>query len=136
MEKSIVEDDEINWYKQKIISIVEKMYDKTTCAVVVDGLLIELFFVSVSVRRGCLLSLTLFNLFLDFVMNKIKCLHDRVTLDEDLKFDARYADDTTLIAAVSDRLQLANDQQQEACKKYGMKINTEKCKDSSESITN
>ena len=45
---------------KKIVSIFEKMYDKTTCAVVVDGLLIEWFSVSVVVRQGCLLSPTLF----------------------------------------------------------------------------
>ena len=70
----------------------------TTCAVVVDGLFTEWFSVSVGVRQGCLLSPTLFNLFLNFVIDEIKCLQDRVTLDEDSNFDARYADDTTLIA--------------------------------------
>ena len=41
---------------KEIVSIVEKMYDKTTCAVVVDGPLTEWFSVSVGVRQGCLLS--------------------------------------------------------------------------------
>ena len=45
-----MEDDEINWYKQKNVSIVEKKYDQATGAVVVDGLLIEWFSVSVGVR--------------------------------------------------------------------------------------
>ena len=85
---------------KNIVSIVEKMYDKTTCVVVVDGLLTEWFSVSVGVRQGCLPSPTLFNLFLDFVMDEIKCSEDRVILDEDLNFDAIYADDTTLIAVV------------------------------------
>ena len=69
-------------------------------------------------------------------MDEIKYLQDCVTLDEDLNFDTRYADDTTLIAAAFERLQLATDQLQEACKKYGMKINTEKCKVISDSNTN
>ena len=43
-------------------------------------------------------------------MDEIKRLQDRVTLYEDLNFDAEYADDTTLIAAVFERLQLAIDQ--------------------------
>ena len=60
----------------------------------------------------------------------------RVTLDENLNFDARYADDTTLIAAVFERLQLLTDQLQEACKKYGMKINTKKYKIVSDNTTN
>ena len=61
---------------------------------------------------------------------------NRVTLDENLNFDARYADDTTLIAAVFERLQLSTDQLQEACKKYGMKISIKKCKIISDSTTN
>ena len=32
------------------------------------------FKVVVRIRQGCLLSLTLFNLFLDFVKEKVKCL--------------------------------------------------------------
>ena len=51
-------------------------------------------------------------------MDEIKCLQDRVTLDEDLNFDARYTDDTTIIAAVFERLQLTTDQLQEICKDY------------------
>ena len=121
---------------KKIVSIVEKMFGKTACAVAADGLLTEWFSVSVGVRQGFLLSPTLFNLFLDFVMDEIKCLQDRVTLDESLNFDSGYADVTTLIDAVFERLQLATDQLQEAFKKYGMKINTEKCKVISDSTTN
>ena len=112
----------------KIVSIIEKMYEKTTYAVFVDGILTEWFSVSVCVRQGCLLSRTLFNLFLDFVMDELKCLKEHVTLDNDLNFDAGYADDTNLIVAVFEKLQLATDQLQEPCKKYGMKINTDKCK--------
>ena len=82
---------------KKIVSIVEKMYDKTICAAVADGLLTEWFSVCVGVVQGCLLSPILFNLFLDLGMDKIKCFQDRVKLDGDLNFDASFADDTTLI---------------------------------------
>ena len=53
-----------------------------------------------------------------------------------LHFNARYADYTTLIAAVFERVQLATDHVQKACKKYGMKINTEKCIVISDSTSN
>ena len=64
-------------------------------------------------------------------MDEIKCLQDRVTLD-----DARYTDDTTIIAAVFERLQFKTDQLQEICKEYGMNIITEKWKHISDSTTN
>ena len=38
---------------KKIVSLVEKMYEKTTCTVVVDWVLTEWFSVSVGVRQGC-----------------------------------------------------------------------------------
>ena len=104
------------------------MYKKSTCAIVVDGILTECFSVSVGVRQGCLFSPTLFDLFLDLVMDKLKCLQEYVTLDNELNFDARYLDDTTLIAVFFEKLQLATNQLQEACKKYGIKITTQKCK--------
>ena len=69
-------------------------------------------------------------------MDEIKCLQDRVTLDEDLNFDTRHTDDTTIIAAVFERLQLTTDQLQEICKEYEMNIITEKWKDISDSTTN
>ena len=63
------------------------MSEKTTCAVVADKFLTDWFSVSVGVRQGCLLSPTLFNLFLDFVMDELKCLQEPVTLDNDLNLD-------------------------------------------------
>ena len=98
----------------KTANIIEKMFEKTSCGVVVYRLLTEWFSVSVGVRQGCLISPTLFNLFLDFVIGELKCLPEHVTLDYALKFDARYADNTTLIAAVFEKLQLATYQLQKA----------------------
>lgn len=51
----------------KIVNIIEKMHEKATRAVAVDGILTGWFSVSVGVRQG-LLSPSLFNLFLDFIM--------------------------------------------------------------------
>ena len=43
-------------------------------------------------------------------MDELKCLQEHVILYYELNFDARYADDTTLIAPVFEKLQLATDQ--------------------------
>ena len=111
-----------------IVNTIQKMYENTNCAVLVNGRLTDWFKVTIGVRQGCLLSPTLFNLFLDFLMKELRCLQERITLDEDLCCDIRYADDTTLIAATFDLLGLATAQLEEACAKYGLKINGEKCK--------
>ena len=110
----------------RFVNILEKMYDKTNCAVVIEGHITGWFHVSVGVRQGCLLSPTLFNLFLDFVMEEIKCLQDQVTIDENLAMDLRYADDTTLISTIFRILNLSTEQLEEACGNYGLKIN--KCR--------
>ena len=51
----------------KIFNIIEKIYEKTTCAVVVNELLTEWI-----LTEGCLFSPTLVNFFLGFVMDELK----------------------------------------------------------------
>ena len=48
--------------------------------------------------------------------------------DENLSFSLKYADDTTLLALNLDKLQEATTELQQACSKWGMKINVDKCK--------
>ena len=131
-----MKDNETYWYMQKLVNIIEKISEKTTYAVVVDRLLTDWSSVSVGVRQGCLLSPTVLNLILAFIMDELKYLQEHVTLDYELNFDLRYTDDTTLIDAVFEKLQLEADQLQKSCKKYGMKINLYKCKVFSNSLTN
>ena len=51
-----------------------------------------------------------------------------MTFDDDLSIDLKYAEDTTLIAAVIEHLQLSTPQLENACYKLEMKINADKCK--------
>ena len=112
----------------KIVSIIENLYKDTECAIVIDGNMTKWFRVNVGVRQGCLLSPTLFNIFLDFVMAELKSVQTKLSLNENLSCDIRYADDTTLISSIFEMLQLSTTELENACKKWGMKINTSKTK--------
>jgi len=102
----------------KIVNVIEHMYNKTLCSVEINGYRTEWFKVLVGVRQGCLLSPTLFNVFLDFVMKKVNCLNKELTFDENFDMDLKYAGGTTFIAAIFELLQLSTTQLEKACKKF------------------
>ena len=58
----------------KIVRVIEALYNNTECAVVIDDQLTDWFEMRVGLRQGCLLSPTLFNIFLEFVMKELKDL--------------------------------------------------------------
>ena len=64
----------------KIVDIIEYMYEKTEWAVLISNSLTEWFQAMIGVRQGCLLSPTLFNIFLEFVMAELKSLRDELHL--------------------------------------------------------
>ena len=70
-----------------------------------------------------LLSSTLFNIFLEFVMKELKSMDSTLKLHDSLSIDIRYADDTTLLSAIFEKLHLSTSQLEKACQKWGMKIN-------------
>ncbi len=93
------------------------------------GLIYMLSQVVFGIRRGCLLSPTLFNIFSEFVLKEIKCIPHRLSMnDKELAQIIKYADDTTLLALGFEKLQQMSSQLQSAYSKWGMKINTKKCK--------
>ena len=80
------------------------------------------------VRQGCLLSPSLFNLFLELIMKDVRNLDSGIQMGHMHLNNIRYADDNTLLDHDVDHLQIATDKLEQACKKWGMKINTSKCK--------
>ena len=112
----------------KIVNIFKNLYLDTKCAVVIDGEITNWFSVIVGVRQGCLLSPTLFNIFLEFVMKELKSIQNQMMLKDTASFEIRYADDTTLISCIFAKLQLSTQELEIACKRWGMKINADKCK--------
>jgi hypothetical protein len=111
----------------KIVNIIEQLYDQTECVVVINGHITQWFTVTVGVRQGCLLSPILFNIFLEFVMNELQSLQPTLKLDQNLSTDIRYADDTTLISAIFNKLGITTNELEASCQKWGMKVNSAKC---------
>ena len=52
----------------KIIRVIKNLYDKATSAVLFNSSIGDWFRTTVGVRQGCLLSPTLFNIFLERIM--------------------------------------------------------------------
>ena len=94
----------------KVKSLIEALYDNVECAVIINGQLTEWFRVKIGVRQGCLLSPILFSLFLEFVMADLKSLGKEFKLDTNLSFDIRYADYTTIMSTVFEKLQLSTEE--------------------------
>ena len=114
---------------KKIIKILERLYENSKCAVTIDGKLTEWFSVLVGVRQGCLLSPTLFNIFLEFVMNEVESISNHFDMRaEEFSLSIKYADGSTLLTLDFDKLQVATLELQQSCLKWGMKINFDKCK--------
>ena len=90
-----MEDVKIHWHQGKSVNIIENLYDDTECSVVINGHQTDWFKVNAGVRQGCFLSPTLFNIFLEFVMDEVQS--QTLTLNENLSIDTRHADDITLI---------------------------------------
>ncbi len=67
-----------------IVDIIEYMYDNTECAIQIDGKITEWFKVKIGVRQVCVLSPTLFNVFLEFVMDEVKYLENDLRFDQSL----------------------------------------------------
>ena len=112
----------------RTVNILEQLYDQTECAIVINGHMTKWFKVAVGVRQGCLLSPTLFNIYLEFVMSELQSLQPTLKLNDHLSSDIRYADDTTLISAIFDKLGLSTSELEASCQKWGMKVNPAKCK--------
>ena len=113
---------------QVLVDLMENMYKQTECAVLINGKFTDWFQVVTGVRQGCLLSPSLFNLFLEFVMKDLRNLDNGIQMGEMSINNIRYADDTTLVDLVFDKLQISTNELEKACSKWGMKINPTKCK--------
>ena len=82
-----------------LVRTIEQLYDRATCAVQMNGSIGEWFRTTVGIRQGCLLSPTLFNIFLERIMSDALEEHDgKVSIGGRNITNLRFADDTDALA--------------------------------------
>ena len=78
---------------------IEQLFDKATKAVQMNGSIGEWFGTTVGVRQGCLLLLTLFNIFLERIMSDALEERDgKINIGSRNITNLRFADDTDALA--------------------------------------
>ena len=88
----------------------------------IGGNLTNWFQIRVGVCQGYNLSPTPFTIFHDIVMKDIGSLDRVLNMSKDMTLDINYADDTKLISTVFEKLQIATNQLNKACKRRGLKV--------------
>ena len=85
---------------------IEQLYDKTTCAVQMNGSIGEWFRTTVGERQGCLLSPTLFNIFLERIMSEALEEHDgKLSIGGRNITNLRFANDKDALAEEEQELE-------------------------------
>ena len=109
-----------------IIRAIENLYDKAQSAVLFNGSTGEWFRTTVGVRQGCLLSPTLFNIFLERII--CEALDDHVSIGGQLITSFRFADDVVVNAEEEEEAGVLVDRLDRTTTKYKMEIGQDKTK--------
>ena len=112
-----------------LIKVLESLYNKATSAVYYNGSVGEWFRTTVGVRQGCLLSPTLFNIFLERIMTDALENHEgSVSIGGRTITNLRFADDTDALAGKEDELVKLINHLDTTSTKCGIEISAEKTK--------
>ena len=112
-----------------LVRTIEQLYDKATSAVQMNGSIGEWFSTTIGVRQGCLLSPTLFNIFLERIMSDALEEHDgKVSIGGRNITNLRFADDIDALAEKEQELEALVESLDKTCTRYKMEISAEKTK--------
>ena len=112
-----------------IIRAIENLYDKDQSAVLFNGSTGQWFRTTVGVRQGCLLSPTLFNIFLERIMCEALDDHEgSVSIGGRLITNFRFADDIVLNAEEEEEAGILIDRLDRTTTRYKMEIGPDKTK--------
>ena len=110
-------------FSANLVRIIEQLYDKATSAVQMNGRIGEWFRTTVGERKGCLLSPTLFNIFLERIMSDALEEHDgKVSIGGRNITNLRFADDIGALAEEEQELEALTENLDKICIRYKMEI--------------
>ena len=112
-----------------LVRTIEKLYDKATSAVQMNGSMGEWFRTTVGVRQGCLLSPTLFKIFLERIMSDaLEEYNGKVSIGGRNITNLRFADDIDALAEEEQQLEALVESLDKTCTRSKMEISSEKTK--------
>ena len=112
-----------------LIRVIINLYDKATSAVLFNSSIGDWFRTTVGVRQGCLLSPTLFNIFLERITTDALEDHEgTVSTGGRAVTNLRFADDLDGLAGKEEELAKLVERLDKASTAYGMEISAEKTK--------
>jgi len=116
-------------YPLHLSDLLAKLYRKQLAKVKIVGTLLEWFHVKKGVRKGCVLSLYLFNILVEMVMREtLDGFQDGLQIGVQIVTNLRYADDINLLATSGAELQELVDRLDRVSRKYSLLINVDKTK--------
>ena len=111
------------------IQVIKNLYNKASGAVLFNGSIGDWFRTTVGVRQGCLLSPTLFNVFLERINTAALEYHEgTVSIGGRTINNLRFADDIDGLAGEEEELAKLVERLDKAFTAYGMEIIAEKTK--------
>ena len=112
-----------------LIQVIKNLYNKATSAVLFNSSIGDWFRTTVGVRQGCLLSPTLFNIFLERIMTDTLEDHEgTVSIGGRTITNLCFADDIDGLAGEEEELANLVEHRDKASTVYGMEISAEKTK--------
>ncbi|GFN78993.1 endonuclease-reverse transcriptase [Plakobranchus ocellatus] len=111
-----------------LIGVIENLYDAATSAVFCNKNIGDWFRTTVGVRQGCLLSPTLFNIFLERIMTDALEDHCGTSIGGISITNLRFADDIDGLAGNECEVASLVEQLDKASSNFGMEISAEKTK--------